>query len=1051
MKSLFYSLIALFGILLSSGQATPFYVDDNMPDDSADGLSWETAKQSIQAAVDLTVDGDTVLVTNGTYATGSRATSSYADSWPNRVLIDKAITVQSVNGPDVTLIDGSDTVRAVYIEAGARLDGFTITGGRTSSDDSLYTQRSGGGILARPSWGSNPTITNCVITANRAFFQGGGADLSRATLLNCKITDNYSSSIGGGLVLNNSTVTFCSISENRAQSTGGGFSADNSTISCCSISENESEWLAGACLLENDTKLNSSIISYNHTENGAAIKFFNGGSLNFCTVVRNWSDGIGDGSAEVNSCIIHQNSGIDIPTVNSTMHHSCSPDLAHGFSHNITNAPNFRKDRIRLDYDSPCRGAGEWAPVDIPYDFAGNPRNLGTPDMGAYATAPMIFVDGNFTPDDSGDGYTLETAKRTLQAGADTAHALLTNNLFLSRVELWVLPIFGGSYQEGGVAAPNSMWLMNRLAVSSNIWVYAIEGSFSSPVIDGGNTMRCVYLGENSRLEGFTLQNGKTAQSGLYTDVDGGGALIEKNAFITDCTIQSNYARFFGGGVYLNEQATMTDCILTANNAGFPGGGAYLEPHATMNGCELTSNHTDKNGGGAYLDNAAAVNCTLNRNEASQLGGGLYLFGSSAEECPLGQNEAETGGGAYLDDSDLTDCIIGNCTASLEGGGVYATNSTVTACTLRYNESAGKGGGAFLIGDSALQSSTVSGNGSLEQGGGIYVEGVSQVTSCTVDYNEAETGGGIYLKGTSFIECPTVNQALLANNEASGGNGAGLYLYQNGILRNCTIVANRGTGLNLYYPRQPAGSLLNTGGKVYNSIVWGNRDGDIDTFGPCDISNTCARDGVEHLVNNCLTIYPRFYGGTYPYSLSNDSPCLNAGDDSQVTATTDLYGNARIEQGASDLGVYEHRYGAQTADTDLDGLPDSWEDDYFETTNLCLSDDDSDEDGFSNLEEYYAGTNPTNDNSFMQFTLEHGTNQVIELNWTMNNSKERIYHILWTPSLTNQFEHLYSTTTQSNRTINLDPNADHYSTPSQYSSGFFRCQILLPNEPYVLD
>ncbi len=40
--------------------ANPYYVDASRPDDSGDGLSWATAKKTIQAAVDLAAGGETV-------------------------------------------------------------------------------------------------------------------------------------------------------------------------------------------------------------------------------------------------------------------------------------------------------------------------------------------------------------------------------------------------------------------------------------------------------------------------------------------------------------------------------------------------------------------------------------------------------------------------------------------------------------------------------------------------------------------------------------------------------------------------------------------------------------------------------------------------------------------------------------------------------------------------------------------------------------------------------------------------------------------------------
>ena len=49
--------LALPGAVTSIWAGTA-YVDASRPDDSGDGLSWVTAKRTIQAAVDLAQDGD---------------------------------------------------------------------------------------------------------------------------------------------------------------------------------------------------------------------------------------------------------------------------------------------------------------------------------------------------------------------------------------------------------------------------------------------------------------------------------------------------------------------------------------------------------------------------------------------------------------------------------------------------------------------------------------------------------------------------------------------------------------------------------------------------------------------------------------------------------------------------------------------------------------------------------------------------------------------------------------------------------------------------------
>src|ERR1019366_7229743 len=108
----------------------------------------------------------------------------------NRVVINRLtpVTVESVNGPEVTVIqgyhdpvttNGDNAVRCVLLGNGSRLTGFTLTGGATRNDGDEVTEQSGGGLLCDSTGG---VASNCVLTANSAAWAGGGA--SGGTLIN---------------------------------------------------------------------------------------------------------------------------------------------------------------------------------------------------------------------------------------------------------------------------------------------------------------------------------------------------------------------------------------------------------------------------------------------------------------------------------------------------------------------------------------------------------------------------------------------------------------------------------------------------------------------------------------------------------------------------------------------------------------------------------------------------------------------------------------------------------------------------------------------------
>jgi hypothetical protein len=195
-----------FSILRVS--SAPLYVDLNSANPVSPYAGWDTAATNIQDAIDASSAGDQIWVTNGIYQTGGRV---MAGDLTNRVALNKAVTVQSVNGPWVTVIQGTGAtngtaaVRCAYLANGAVLNGFTLQNGATRATGDGYSGgplESGGGVWCVS---TNGVVSNCLLTNNAAIYGGG---IAYGTLNNSLVIYNLATYGGGAYyaTLNNCTV-----------------------------------------------------------------------------------------------------------------------------------------------------------------------------------------------------------------------------------------------------------------------------------------------------------------------------------------------------------------------------------------------------------------------------------------------------------------------------------------------------------------------------------------------------------------------------------------------------------------------------------------------------------------------------------------------------------------------------------------------------------------------------------------------------------------------------------------------------------------------------
>ena len=207
---------------------------------------------TIQAAIADATTGDTVRVGPGVWTGSGDAVIDFQG---------KLITVESVEGAETTILDGSGLRRVVNFSDGetaeAVLVGFTIRNGIAAD---------GGGVRCAA---ADPTIMNCVITENVAMNpggeggRGGGVYLDHAspTFTDCDITQNHATgfgtrAMGGGLysrggdpVLTRGIVTGNQAAGGPGGPVGGGLcfiEAEDPQVTNVTISGNEAETAGGA-------------------------------------------------------------------------------------------------------------------------------------------------------------------------------------------------------------------------------------------------------------------------------------------------------------------------------------------------------------------------------------------------------------------------------------------------------------------------------------------------------------------------------------------------------------------------------------------------------------------------------------------------------------------------------------------------------------------------------------------------------------------------------------------------------------------------------------
>ena len=239
--------------------------------------TWEKAATNIQDGINVSTNGDVVLVTNGIY------------NLTEQISVTNNITVKSFNGADSTMVVGGfpeHTNRCFYLENDSIVDGFTISNGVVKGNDTSEVY--GGGVYCY----EGGTVKNCTITGNSALgscCDGGGVYCDDGGLIqNCIIAKNYGY-WGGGVNSDLGTVQNCIISENTAYMQGGGiFLMNEGVVQNCIIKNNFANWYGGGVWCNWGGVVQNCVIIKNTANNsGGGVGCWHGGTLINCTICKN--------------------------------------------------------------------------------------------------------------------------------------------------------------------------------------------------------------------------------------------------------------------------------------------------------------------------------------------------------------------------------------------------------------------------------------------------------------------------------------------------------------------------------------------------------------------------------------------------------------------------------------------------------------------------------------------------------------------------------------------------------------------------------------------
>ncbi|HWB53253.1 MAG TPA: choice-of-anchor Q domain-containing protein [Tepidisphaeraceae bacterium] len=776
---------------------------------TGDGSNWINADPSLTDALNHAISGEIIRVAGGTYeptSTGDRTASfdisdgvslyGGYDAGNLDILVRDISQNPSVLSGDIGSggID-SNSYHVVYAGnvSGARLDGFTISGGHANGDG---TNQYGGAIYNN---GGDLVIANCSFTGNAA--EEGGAIFNAAdsviTVTNCSFVantdlDHYGR---GGAIFDEQSTTILVDSTFDANSAGSGGAIENdqatlNATNCVFVgniatgsygqpyignqggyggaidASNASDLTISNCTLTDNAAWSQSTADTSYYSYGGAINVKDSSLIITNSIL--WND-----SAYTGSEVYYDESSIAVIYYTDIQDSDLSAN-----NNNVDADPMFVRNPsagadegwgdsdddygdLRLLIGSPAIDGGNNSavPDGINTDILGNPRIINAADtsdtaeavvdMGAYETWP-VYVDNNLISEIAlGPEFSsISPAQGSPQTGVSWDDAYYTIQSALSAAQ-WGQMIFVASsdYYVSDSNASDSIQLVDGVSLFGGY-----DGATSGTPNNHDDGAQSTIIGQYDSENGYDVYHPVTAEdvgpltvfdgfevvegnaNGSGTDSNGGGMLIENGSpAVMNCSFYGVSAENNGGAIYIS-------------------GGSPLIDNVTINGDSAFD------GGAIYSTNASPIieNSILNGNFAGGAGGAIFVSSGS----PIILNNSFSGNDASQSNNGTGGAIeLDFCTDAQVADNTFTGNEAVTGGAVNiYDGSANFADNEFLGGNQ-----TYGGSGN---GGAIAAWGATIVSSYDgYSYSTGEDGGAFYVVNGSL----TINSSQFIGNQASSG------------------------------------------------------------------------------------------------------------------------------------------------------------------------------------------------------------------------------------------------------------------------------------------